>query len=178
MKSEETIARLKFLKSVKAGHKIHTASVSVQPNDWFTPIMRWVGGENKNKTIEFIKKTTEDGFDLYRVFSQSEDAYENELAELVKVDLSNSLAGLENLKQTYVGDLKFQCDLATLQESIRTRLSCIGFQNLDEFESATDEIISPMVSRHPRTSSEDNNAASKGKETKQVSAGGRKKQKR
>lgn len=155
MKSEETIARLKFLRSVKAGHKIHTASVSVQANDWITPIVRYFGGENKTKTIEFIKKTTEDGFALYRVFSQSEDAYENELATLVKTDLFNSLTGLDNLKKTYVGDLKFQCDLATLQESIKTKLSCIGYHNLDDFESASDGIISPNPSRRPRNVSED-----------------------
>jgi|32_taG_2_1085360.scaffolds.fasta_scaffold04850_2 hypothetical protein len=123
MEPSEIIARLKFLKNVNSGEKIHTASISVQPDMWITPFLRFVEGENKNKTLAFVKKTIDDAFSVYSMYSTCSDKYKKKLGVILKQDIAASLRGVNNLKSTYRHDLKFTCDLDTLVETVETRLA-------------------------------------------------------
>ena len=64
MDAAEIIARLKFLKNVKAGDKICTENCKIQPPGWYQGIERYMLGENKMMTLNFLRKVFNDAFQL------------------------------------------------------------------------------------------------------------------
>jgi hypothetical protein len=170
MDASETIARLKFLHRIAAGEKINTSSCCVQNDHWTTPIARFAFGENKQKTLSFVTKTFDDAFKIFRIYTQSTSEFELKLATLVRDDIANALSGLEMLAQTYSYDLKFKCDLATLRETVTTKLKCVGhvfktgddvvdvdvvtddFQDVRELDDDDDSsLASAKVAQKPRS---------------------------
>ena len=121
----EIIARLKFLHNVRPGDKIDTGLVVRQPNDWYTPLSRYIRGETKAKTLAFLRKTLDDAFELYMQYFNSEKDHLVELSKVLITDLQTSLVGIANLKKTYSYDLKFMCDLTTISERTQMRLQSI-----------------------------------------------------
>jgi L-rhamnose isomerase len=124
MNASETISRLKFLKNIKIGDKIDTESISLQPDTWLTPLTRWINGEDKKKTLNFLKNTLDAALELYKVYSNV-PLYQEQNLQVVK-DFNDALRGIINLEDTYSTDLKFVCDLQTLSENTRMKLSAIG----------------------------------------------------
>ena len=122
MDESEIISRLKFLQNVRPGDKIDTGLIARQPADWYTPIARYVRGENKVKTLAFLRKTLEDAFELHSQYCMSEKDHLVELSKVLITDLQTSLVGIANLKKTYAHDLKFMCDLTTISEQTQMRL--------------------------------------------------------
>ena len=121
----EIIARLKFLHNVRHGDKIDNGLVVRQPNDWYTPLSRYIRGETKAKTLAFLRKTLDDAFELYMQYFNSEKDHLVELSKVLITDLQTSLVGIANLKKTYSYDLKFMCDLTTISERTQMRLQSI-----------------------------------------------------
>ena len=124
MNVSETISRLKFLKNIRKGDKINTDTISRQPDTWLTPVMRWINGQDKNKTLNFLKSTLDAALELYQVYTNV-PLYEEQNIQVVK-DFYAALTGIKNLEYTYSTDLKFVCDLQTLSENTTMKLSALG----------------------------------------------------
>jgi hypothetical protein len=125
MDSAEIISRLKFLQNVRSGDKIHTGKISRQPNGWITSLTRYVDGEDKNKTLRFLRKTLDDAFELFEMFRTSDKSHQVQMSRIMIKDMQTALVGIGNLKSTYAHDLKFMCDLTTLLESVQMRLQIV-----------------------------------------------------
>jgi hypothetical protein len=122
MDSSEIISRLKFLQNVRSGDKIHTSKISRQPNGWMTSFTRYIDGEDKTKTLMFLRKTLDDAFELFEMFRTSDKSHQVQVSQIMIKDMQAALVGVGNLKSTYAHDLKFMCDLTTLLESVQMRL--------------------------------------------------------
>ena len=122
MDSSEIISRLKFLQNVRSGDKIHTSKISRQPNGWMTSFTRYIDGEDKTKTLRFLRKTLDDAFELFEMFRTSDKSHQVQVSQIMIKDMQAALVGVGNFKSTYAHDLKFMCDLTTLLESVQMRL--------------------------------------------------------
>ena len=128
MEASEVISRLKFLQNVRPGDKIDTTCVARQADDWCTPIIRYLRGENKTKTLEFLKKTIHYAFEIYEKYRDADQEHLNELSAVIVSDIQNAMVGISNLKRTYKADLKFVCDLTTICEHTQLKLKTLdGF---------------------------------------------------
>lgn len=125
MDSSEIISRLKFLQNVRSGDKIHTSKISRQPNGWITSFTRYIDGEDKSKTLKFLRKTLDDAFELFEMFRTSDKSHQVQVSQIMIKDMQTALVGIGNLKTTYAHDLKFMCDLTTLLESVQMRLDIV-----------------------------------------------------
>lgn len=118
---KETISKLKFIGRIRKNEKINTQHMYVQPCGLITSIMRSIiYQDNRTNALNFVYKTIHDSFDLLNKYSLT--------INLVKydhliTDLKNAKDGLESLKETYITDRKFCCDMDTLLQSIESNLT-------------------------------------------------------
>jgi hypothetical protein len=118
---KEVISRLKFIGRIKKNEKINTQHMYVQPCGIITAITRTIfQQDNRSNTMNFIQKTIEDSFVLLEKYRDEENFI---LSGHMVDDLLTCKAGLEALKETYVSDLKFCCDVDTLLQVISSRLN-------------------------------------------------------
>ena len=118
---KEVISRLKFIGRIKKNEKINTQHMYVQPCGILTAITRTIfQQDNRNNTMNFVQKTVEDSFILLEKYKDEENFI---LVGHMIDDLLTAKVGLEALKETYVSDLKFCCDIDTLLQLISSRLS-------------------------------------------------------
>jgi hypothetical protein len=138
MDAAEIIARLKFLKNVKAGDKICTENCKIQPPGWYQGIERYMLGENKMMTLDFLKKVFNNAFQLqasYKSghvcsplasrFTKISLPKQEEIASLLLKDIHEATIGVGFLQETYKHDIKFKCDLTTLCENVMIRLKLV-----------------------------------------------------
>lgn len=120
---QEIISRLKFIGKLKKGEKINTKQMYVQQEGLATTLSRtfWAQ-DNRINTINFIHETIKFSFELLNNYDRSDTTPEKELAKHLVNDLRQVNQGLENLKQTYILDTKFCCDIDTLIEDIKAKL--------------------------------------------------------
>jgi hypothetical protein len=118
---KEIISRLKFIGRIKKNEKINTQHMYIQPCGILTAINRTIfQQDNRNNTMNFVQKTVEDSFNLLDKYREDEDFL---MSGHIIDDLLSSKVGLESLKETYVTDLKFCCDIDTLLQLISSRLN-------------------------------------------------------
>lgn len=120
---QEIISRLKFIGKLKKGEKINTKQMYVQQEGLVTTLSRtfWAQ-DNRINTINFIHETIKFSFELLNNYDRSDTTPQKELAKHLVNDLRQVNQGLENLKQTYILDTKFCCDIDTLIEDIKAKL--------------------------------------------------------
>lgn len=120
---QEIISRLKFIGKLKKGEKINTKQMYVQQEGLATTLSRtfWAQ-DNRINTINFIHETIKFSFELLNNYDRSDSTPEKELAKHLVKDLRQVNQGLEKLKQTYILDTKFCCDIDTLMEDIKAKL--------------------------------------------------------
>lgn len=118
---KEVISRLKFIGRIKKNEKINTQHMYVQPCGIMTAITRTIfQQDNRSNTMNFVQKTVEDSFTLLENYRDDQNFI---LCGHMIDDLLSAKVGLEALKETYVTDLKFCCDIDTLLQLISSRLS-------------------------------------------------------
>jgi hypothetical protein len=120
---QEIISRLKFISKLNKGEKINTKQMYVQQEGIATTLSRtfW-SQDNRINTINFIHETIKFSFELLHNYDRSDYGPEQEIAKHLVSDLRQVTHGLENLKQTYILDTKFCCDIDTLIEDIKAKL--------------------------------------------------------
>lgn len=109
------LSRIKFIGRIQKGDKINIRYMSIQPDSWYTKIIRTIFcAENRQSAYDFVNFTINQGFEIIEKSSYSS----NHIIE----DLKAACKGLGNLSETYHDDIMFCCKLDTLIESITARL--------------------------------------------------------
>jgi hypothetical protein len=120
----EIISRLKFIGKVQKGEKVNVKYMFVQPEGIITRISRTViNQDNRNNTLNFLRSTITRTFEIITSYSSStKESHRHIFSHIIK-DLQQAKTGLLNLKDTYLSDIKFTCDIDTLLQDIDAKLS-------------------------------------------------------
>ena len=117
------ISRLKFIGKVQKGDKINVKYMFIQPDGIFTRISRsLINHDNRNNTLNFVRNTITRSFDIITSYSLSNKELHRTIRLHIIKDLEQSKIGLLNLKDTYLSDIKFTCDIDTLLQEIDAKL--------------------------------------------------------
>jgi hypothetical protein len=129
------ISRLKFIGKVQKGDKINVKYMFIQPDGIFTRISRsLINHDNRNNTLNFVRNTITRSFDIIVSYSlSSKELHRNIRLHIIK-DLEQSKIGLLNLKDTYLSDIKFTCDIDTLLQEIDAKLLDVEQKNPNYYE--------------------------------------------
>jgi len=124
--NKEVISRLKFIGRINKGEKINVryAYPFVQQNDLSTSISRtFYYKDNRANALCFLRATIDKSFEIVHSYIDSERKSERVMAKRIMDDLRYAKQGILNLKETYVSDTMFCCDIDTLFESMDAKLS-------------------------------------------------------
>lgn len=129
---KETISKLKFIGRIRKNEKINTQHMYIQPCGIITSISRSiVYQDNRTNALNFVCKTIQESFYLINTYIDNGHIIcYNKLLD----DLRDAKNGLEALKETYVTDRKFCCDMDTLIQSIENKLVNIEKTLMDEVD--------------------------------------------
>ena len=121
--NKETISKLKFIGKIQIGDKVDLKNMIITPDGLVTQISRSFYQDNRSKTLIFLQDTINKSFELLKCYKKSKKSSQLIMCSNVIYDLKNSKNGLNNLKETYISDIKFCCDIDTLIEIIDAKLS-------------------------------------------------------
>jgi len=112
--SDDTIVALRVIGMIREGQKVsvHDGVLIIEQGQTRTiinSIMRWINGDNRNKTINYIKKIVNNG--LLQV---------NE--PRVAAAFHESIAGINSLKVTYADDAVIIANLNVLEDKIKSSI--------------------------------------------------------
>jgi hypothetical protein len=120
--NKEVISRLKFIARIQKGDKINTRDVCIQPAGILTSLSRIVRQDSRCNTLNLVQSTIYRSFELLLTLEKSEKFSDKIMCVNIANDLRESRIGLENLKETYLSDIKFCCDMDTLMQYIDAKL--------------------------------------------------------
>ena len=120
---KEVISRLKFIGKVQKGEKINVKYMFVQPEGIATKISRTlINQDNRYNTLNFVRSTISRTFDIISTYSSSNKESNRQICTHIIEDLKLAKHGLINIKDTYLNDTKFTCDIDTLLQEIDAKL--------------------------------------------------------
>lgn len=121
---KEVISRLKFIGKVQKGEKINVKYMFVQPEGIVTRLSRTlINQDNRQNTLNFVRSTIARTFEIVTSYSSSTKESQRHIYLHVIMDLKQAKNGLVNIKDTYLKDIKFTCDIDTLLQEIDAKLS-------------------------------------------------------
>lgn len=124
---KEVISRLKFIGKVQKGEKINVKYMFVQPEGIATRISRTlIHQDNRSNTLNFLRVTIARTFEIISTYTTSTKESHRHISIHVINDLRQAKNGLNNLKDTYLDDIKFTCDIDTLLQEIDAKLAEIA----------------------------------------------------
>ena len=138
----ETISRLKFIGKIKKGDKINVKYMYTQTDNFFTRFSRsFLYQDNRSNTLTFIREIVMASLELLKKWYEELESNKSRCKNII-IDLKNCKTGLSNLKETYVYDLKFTCDVDILLEIITIKIeeltnSCV-YSSEDEGHEHTE----------------------------------------
>lgn len=138
MESESEIqSRLKFISKIQKGEKINTKYLYIQPVGFLTGIARSLfNQDNRSNTLAFLQNTIIKTFDILKLYCYSGKRKSDYMICLnILKDLKQAKIGLLNIKETYILDLKFCCDIDILVQQIEIVL----IENEENEEDKEDE---------------------------------------
>jgi hypothetical protein len=122
--NKEIISRLKFIGRLQKGEKINVRRMFVQQDGYVTAISRaLINQDNRNNTLSFVQNIITRAFELVTLYERSEKESDHVMCSNLIKDLHNCKGGLSNLKDTYISDIKFCCDMDTFLQLIDARLT-------------------------------------------------------
>ena len=74
------------------------------------------------KTLIFVQDTVNKTFEILKCYEKSNKKTDIMMCENLLKDLKSSKIGLSNLKDTYISDIKYGCDIETLIQTIDMKL--------------------------------------------------------
>jgi hypothetical protein len=128
---KEVISKLKFIGKLQKGEKINAKLLYVQQEGLVTQLARTLLQDNRTKTLSFVQDTINKSFELITYYDRSNRVSERIMCNNLIDDLKKSKSGIVNLKDTYVDDIKFCCDLETMLQMIDAKL--IEYNKYDNF---------------------------------------------
>jgi len=121
--NKEIVSRLKFIGRIQKGEKINTRHMYVQQDGFTTTISRtFINQDNRGNCLSFIQDTISKAFELLSLYERSDRDCDVMIALNIIKDIQTAKNGINNIKETYMVDVKFTCDLDTLLEFIDARL--------------------------------------------------------
>ena len=133
--NKEVISRLKFIGRLQKGEKINARRVYVQPDGLLTSFVRTlVYQDNRGNTLQFVQETIQRSFELFTTYERSDKEADRSMCPHIIKDLKVAKTGLANLKDTYMADVKFCCDMDTFLQSIDAKLSEIQIKYPSEVD--------------------------------------------
>lgn len=124
--NSEILSRLKFIAKINKGEKVNTKYLYVQPVGFITGIIRTLyNQDNRGNMMNFIQSTVNRAFEILHTYDHSKKSSDKIMCKNLIQDLKQSKQGLVNLKDTYVLDVKFCCDMDTLLQHIDAQISNI-----------------------------------------------------
>lgn len=121
--NKEVISKLKFISCINGGEKINVRYMYVQQNDIATKFSRTLyNKDNRKNTLTFIRDTINRSFEIIKTYKNSELESERIICSHIMLDLKDAIKGILNLKETYIDDIKFCCDIQTIIQEIEAKL--------------------------------------------------------
>lgn len=122
---KENLSKLKFISKIQKGDKINVRYLYVQPSGFLTSLSRsFFYQDNRGNTLNFVHNTIYKTFEIIDNLEKNNNnnTIEKALGNNITYDLENSKNGLLNLKETYIEDIKFCCDIDTLIQLIDAKI--------------------------------------------------------
>jgi len=122
---KENLSKLKFISKIQKGDKINVRYLYVQPSGFLTSLSRsFFYQDNRGNTLNFVHNTIYKTFEIIDNLenNNNNNTIEKALGNNITYDLENSKNGLLNLKETYIEDVKFCCDIDTLIQLIDAKI--------------------------------------------------------
>ena len=137
---KEVISKLKFIGKIQKGDKINVKYMLVQPRGITTTVYRTlITPDNRGNTLNFVRNTINRSFEIISAYTSSAKRSQRHIGKNVLIDLKVSKNGLKNLKETYVDDIKFCCDMDTILQEIDAKLVEMSENDSDEDEESDDD---------------------------------------
>ena len=125
--TNEVISRLKFIGKLQTGDKINVKYMFVQQESIITSVSRYlIHQDNRQNTLNLVRDTIDKSFDIIYIYSKSDNHAQKQISTNIINDLKNVKNGIRNLKDTYISDTKFCCDMDTILQEIDAKLSEIN----------------------------------------------------
>lgn len=122
--SQEIISRLKFIGRIKPGEKINTKYMFVQQNNIYTSIYRTIfNRDSRQNALQFIQETLYRAYDLITILELTDKESNKMVCFNILKDLENVKIGITNLKETYISDIKFCCDIDTILQHLDAKVT-------------------------------------------------------
>ena len=123
--AQDVISRLKFISTIKPGEKIDVASLSVQSDTVLGRLYRTVlaRGESRSATLEFVRQTLGEAFELAQSQAAAEDAYARRLGAMVFAAIVAAKTGIAGLSETYKDDRMFVSRVETLVGTLDAKIA-------------------------------------------------------
>ena len=120
---KEVISRLKFIGKIQKGEKINVKYMYVQQEGLITKLIRTLINQcNRQNTLNFVRSTIDKTFEIVKKCNVINKEYQQNIFNNIIEDLKNSKNGMINLKETYISDTKFGCDIDTLIQEINNKI--------------------------------------------------------
>ena len=122
--NKEVISKLKFIGKIQKGEKINVKFMFIQPDGFVTKISRTVFYyDNRKNTLSFVQETINRSLEIINNSVNSSKPSDEIMCKHIMFDLKQAKQGLINLKDTYVLDIKFCCDMDTFLQLIESKLT-------------------------------------------------------
>jgi hypothetical protein len=124
---QDIISKLKFISTIKPGEKIDVATLSVQPDTIIGRLYRTIlaRGESRTATLEFIRQTLGEAFDMISLYINHEDAFSRQVGMMIVSALSVAKAGIMGLTETYKDDRMFVSRVEILVGTLEAKIANI-----------------------------------------------------
>jgi hypothetical protein len=119
---EKISSKLKFISKIDPGQKISVNSNYIQNNTYFTSVVRYLTGENREKVYNYICDVVQDSFSVLDSLSDSSNDYDIKICRNLIGDLLELKPGLQNLKQTYSRDKNYVSKMETLGQNLDVKI--------------------------------------------------------
>lgn len=140
--AKEIVSHLKFIGMIKKHQKINVSQMFVHQPGFISSLSRSVFyRDSRRNALNFIENTLSRSFEIIYKFKDSDRISELSLCQHIIKDMVGVHAGLENMKVTYAGDIRFICDLETIQQTIIPRLKEVKAMKASLFVIDDEDIL-------------------------------------
>lgn len=157
MDSFEIQSRLKFISNVQIGDKINVKFMLIQKDCFSTKLSRTLYYENRITTLNFVRDNINRALEIITKSCCQQD---KELTSNLMIDLKKSKIGIENLRQTYINDIKFCCDLNTILQTIDIKITecekLLGYNLFFKHREISHKESIPRENNHQENSHKEN----------------------
>ena len=106
------LVKLKIINCIQIGDKINTKTLAINKAGFYSSIERYLYGENREHTVIFVQNT------IRRCIDYIKNGKDPALIKKLNEELKIAKTSLENLKETYTGDIKFSCEIDEVLDKI------------------------------------------------------------